>query len=112
MASFEAAHTKFINEMKDHESVPIYERILDHLMKHAENETAADLIMDDKKTIEGAVEHMTSIAKKKAVGGSYAMTDDEGFKIIDEYYGFGKQALAENGKNKASKLIDFDLDNL
>lgn len=112
MASFEAAHTKLINEMKGHESEPTYECILDYLMKQAENEAAADLMLDSKKTIKGAVDHMTAAARKKATGGSYVMTDDEGFKIIDEYYGFGTQALAENGENKTSKLIDFDLDDL
>ncbi|WP_196603448.1 Cas9 inhibitor AcrIIA9 family protein [Pectinatus haikarae] len=112
MANFEAAHEKLINEMKGHENIPIYESVLDYLMRQAENTVSADQIIDSKKNIKGAVDHMTAAARKKATGGSYVMTDDEGFKIIDEYYGFGAQALAENSKNQASKRLDIDFDDL
>ena len=112
MASFEAAHAKLINEMKEHENMPIYESVLDYLMRQAENAAAADLIMDSQKTVKGAVDHMTAVARKKARGGSYAMTDDEGFKIIDKYYGFGAQALAESSKKQAAKRLDIDFDDL
>lgn len=112
MSSFEDAHTKLIKEMNGHEKEPTYEKVLDYLMHRAESAMAAVKIINSEKTISGAIEHMTSIARKKKTGSTYVMTDEEGFKIIDEYYGFGAQALAKSNKNQLSKRIDIDFDDL
>lgn len=112
MASFEAAHEKLMTEMKGHENNPTYEKVLDHLMLQAEDNILADLIMNKEKTISGAIAQMTNIARKKATGGSYVMTDDEGLKIIDEYYEFGAQALAEKEEKPSFKGLNIDLDDL
>lgn len=55
-----------------------------HIQAHPAD---AALIMDEKKTIAGSLEKMKGIASKQKIGNVAVIAPDQGFKIINEYFG-------------------------
>lgn len=87
-----------------------------------EDETIAEKILVEGKTIKGSFKAMENEAKKKKVGNSAVLTDEEGFSIVLKYYEITPGAKEENFSSnkvisinqykKESKELDIDLDNL
>ena len=56
-------------------------------------------IKKDKLTLDGAVTAMRKEAEKNSSGGVGYLSDEEGYRIIDKYFGFGE-------KSKSVSLFD------
>ncbi len=84
-----------INEemLKSH-SDRMLEAVGQYLIDLCTTEAAAKALMDEKKTIAGAVAAMRDAARKKAVGNAYAMTDEEAWEIVRKYYGLSDAGLS------------------
>lgn len=72
------------------------------------DDSVAEKVLDEKKTLQGCFEKMWDIAKKRPQNG-YAYLNcvcislEEGFSIIQDYYGID---LAEKSSQKESDVID------
>lgn len=69
------------------------------------NKDAAEKIVKGEKTIKGALDEMKKEAKKVAVGGCGILTDEEGFKIVEKYYGFNAIQTEIKGKEDVIPVI-------
>lgn len=82
----EQAIDKIKAEMSNNASLKI---IGEHVLKHLEvNKKAARSIVEGKKTIKGSIAAMRKEAEKVKVGNMAILTEEEGFKIVDKYFGF------------------------
>ena len=52
------------------------------------NQEIAEKIMDEKKSIEKSLKEMRKAAEKQKIDNCAVLTDEEGFKIVAEYYRF------------------------
>lgn len=60
------------------------------------SEAAAEKVLANGKTIKGAVEAMYNVAKDRHKKGNMVLiSPDEGFNIINKYYGFGGSVKTE-----------------
>lgn len=67
---------------------PAFRAIEEHLTSICNTNAVAEKILSEGKTIKGAYEAMKSEAKKMAKGKSeVCISDEEGFRIVDEYFG-------------------------
>lgn len=83
--------------------------IADALISRAEKSHEICEIIHDAltagKTLQGAYKEMESVARKKAVGGCAVLTDEEGLKIVYDYFG-----IREDQKEAGGKVVSiFDL---
>lgn len=75
-------------------------------------QTASDEILkniiDSKLTISGSIERMKKEASKNKTGGYAVLTDEQGYKIIDEY--FGLNTSSDTKVKEAQKTVSlFDV---
>lgn len=49
-------------------------------------------IKDNKLTITGAIDAMKAEAQKNQSGGCGVLSDKEGYRVVDEYFGFTKES--------------------
>jgi transcriptional regulator of heat shock response len=76
-------------------------RVGDYAKEQIEkSEANAQQFLDEKKSLQGAIDKMKSEAQKAAVGGVSCLTDDEGFEIVHKYFGFS----SENAEKSADTL--------
>lgn len=67
---------------------PCIQVIGEFLLQHVEdNNSNAEKIMQEGKTIEKSFEEMRNAAVKKKVGNRAVLTDQEGFAIVLKYFG-------------------------
>jgi hypothetical protein len=67
---------------------PCIQVIGEFLLQHVENNNSnAEKIMQEGKTIEKSFEEMRNAAVKKKVGNRAVLTDQEGFAIVLKYFG-------------------------
>lgn len=94
-------------ECKKHGNDIVYETISNHIIKKCEaNSQTLEKInkaIENKKNITGAIGEMRKEAKKRAVGNCGILTDEEGFKIVDSYFGI----KTEEDKGTIVSLTDF-----
>ncbi len=61
-----------------------------------------DAMKSEGKTIKGSIDAMKKEARKVAVGGMGMLTDEEGFKIVREYFGIKEEQAS------GQKIIDLN----
>ena len=106
-------------EMQQHPSDRMLEAVGQYLIDICTDEDTAKALLDEKKTLAGAISAMREAARKKQHGGYYAMAPDVAWEIVRKYYGIAvddaapptasggsplKEGAAEDGK------IDLDFD--
>lgn len=68
------------------------------------NDKIAEKLMAEGKTLIGAFEFMRDKAKEIAENGCACLTDEEGFRIVEEYYGISEDD--KEGKRNNTTVID------
>ncbi len=78
-------------ECKKHNNDPMYETISNYIVQKCEanSQTLEKMkkAIDEKKNIAGAIGKMRDLAKKRSVGGCGVLTPEEGYSIVDNYFG-------------------------
>lgn len=78
-------------ECKKNGNNPMYETISNYIIEKCEaNSQTLEKVkkaIDEKKSISGAVSKMREAAKKRAVGGCGVLTDEEGYAIVEGFFG-------------------------
>lgn len=84
--------------------------ICNHVNEKLNNQpdNVLDEILNKKLTISAAIGKMKEEAQKNAVGGCGMLTDEEGFKIIDSYFGLNGSNSQSNAETKKTVSL-FDL---
>ena len=85
--------------------------VCNHVVEQLDNvsEEVLKNILDKKLTIKGAVEEMRKAAKKVAVGNCGVLTDEEGFEIVNKYFGLGKAKSVETKQEERKPVSLFDI---
>ena len=74
--------TKEMMKMNDTFSQAIEE----HLTGICTSDTIAAKILQDGKSLKGACDSIREVAKKNAVGGVGAVSDEDAYRMAEEYY--------------------------
>lgn len=82
--------------------------LTDHLQRHPEDAAA---ILTEGKTIEKSMKEMEKYARDHKSGNCAVVSDQDGFRIVMEYFGIGEKADNE-AKNANVCGFDIGLDNL
>ncbi len=103
------------NEMQQHPSDKMLEAVGQYLIDICTDEATAEKLLDEKKTIAGAVAAMREAARKKQHGGYYAMAPEEAWEIVRGDYGIKEAAPAQKEPESAAKpgdsaAVDIDFD--
>lgn len=69
---------------------PAIRAIEEHLTERCTNTAVAEKLLDPEKTLKGALDAMRAEAKKRAVDGVGVISDEEGFRIVEEYFGISE----------------------
>lgn len=77
----------------------------EHLTELCTNDCIAEKILQEDKTLQGSFEAMKKIALKRAQGNFAHIPDQDGFIIIEEYYGITDADESGSGR-RTSNLID------
>jgi hypothetical protein len=86
----EQATAKIESEMLGKKDNPYIQVVGGFLLKHLDsNPQGAEKVLNKEKTIAKSLDEMKKAAEKKKVGGVAVLTDEEGFKIVLEYFGIG-----------------------
>lgn len=86
------AIAKITDEMMKSDN-PAIRHIEEHLTALCTNETVAGKILAESKTLKGAYNAMKEEARRLAGGsGEICISDEEGFRIVDEYFGISAAA--------------------
>ncbi|MFT5871133.1 MAG: hypothetical protein ACI8WT_000031 [Clostridium sp.] len=81
---------------------PCIQVIGEFLQQHLQdNHSNAEKILQEGKTIEKSFEEMRKVAAKKKVGNHAVLTDQEGFRIVLEYFGIESSITNTVSKVKA-----------
>ena len=72
--------------MKNQNNLTIV-RIEEHLTNLCTNDNIAEKLLKDDKSLKGAVDAMMKKARNRTTGSCACLTDEEGFSIVEEYYG-------------------------
>lgn len=90
-------------------SDPYTKIVGEYVLKNIEvNKQTAELIAEGKKSLEGSMKVVKSVAREKAVNGCAVMEDEEVFKLVRKYYEFdGVQTqITEEVKEEAPRKND------
>lgn len=79
------------------------------LISKVEDETTAKAILKDDKSIVKSLDFMKEKAKAKAQNGCAILTDEEGFKIVLEYFAINLNATTEVKPPVAPKSTEFNI---
>ena len=72
--------------MKDQKNLSLV-RIEEYLTNLCTNEGIAEKLLNKTKTLQGAIDAMMKEARNRTTGSCACLTDEEGFSIVEEYYG-------------------------
>lgn len=75
--------TKEMMKMND----PFSQAIEEHLTGICTSDTIAAKILQEGKSLKGACDSIREVAKKNAVGGVGVVSDENAYRIAEEYYG-------------------------
>ena len=53
---------------------------------------------NDEMTLEGAIDRMRNAAQKKSTGNYGVLSDEEGYAIVDAYFGINCEAAEDSGE--------------
>ena len=103
------AIAKINTEMQKAPNDTFLEAIGQHVIDAITTEANAEAVMNERKTLAGAVKEVTDAARKQAVNGRTAMRDDAVFGIVDKYFGItdAPQSVAPANKAVAVNITDF-----
>ena len=87
----EQAIAKINEEMQKDPSNSYLEIIGQHVIDQCGNENVANAVMNEKKTLAGAMKEVMTVAKTKTHGNYAVLTDDEVFEIVEKYFKIEKQ---------------------
>ena len=121
----EDAIRRINEEMQKAPSDRMLEAVGQYLIDICTDEDTAKALLDEKKSLAGAISAMREAARKKQHGGYYAMAPDEAWEIVRKYYGLPDDELTAaphpsaasrqppspegEGKEDAEKIdLDFD----
>lgn len=93
-------------EMQQHPSDRMLEAVGQYLIDLCTTEDTAKALLDEKKTLAGAVAAMREAARKKQTAGYYAMAPDEAWEIVRKYYGLKEAAPEPKEPEPPVKLAD------
>lgn len=82
-------------------SDPTIQCVEEHLTKICTTADIAEKLLDPEKNIKGAVDAMREVARKRVVRGVGCVPPEEGFRIVDEYFG-----ITEEMKSRAKQDRD------
>jgi len=74
--------TKEMMKMND----PVAQAIEEHLTGICTSDTVAAKILQEGKSLKGACDSIREVAKKNAVGGVGAVSDEDAYRMAEEYY--------------------------
>lgn len=80
--------------------------IEEHLTNICTNEKIAQKLLAEGKTVDGAFNAMKKKAEKAAKNGSACFRDEEGFQIVEEYYGITEEDKGARRSVGSAKIID------
>lgn len=83
------AIAKLTEEMMKTED-PAIRAIEEHLTERCTSTAVAEKLLDPEKTLKGALDVMRAEAKKRAVDGVGVIPPDEGFRIVEGYFGISE----------------------
>ena len=101
------------NEMQKSPSDRMLEAVGQYLIDICTDEATAEKLLDEKKTLAGAVAAMREAARKKQHGGCYAMAPEEAWEIVRKYYGLTAAPAPKEPEPAApadSAAVDIDFD--
>lgn len=78
--------TKEMMKMND----PFAQAIEEHLTGICTSDTVAAKILQEGKSLKGACDSIRVLAKKNAVGGVGVVSDEDAYKMAEEYYGISR----------------------
>ena len=78
--------TKEMMKMND----PFSQAIEEHLTGICTSDTIAAKILQEGKSLKGACDSIREVAKKNAVGGVGAVSDEDAYRMAEEYYGINR----------------------
>jgi hypothetical protein len=86
-------------EIDGNKNNPYVQVVGEFLLQHLqENPSNAEKIFQEDKTIGKSLSEMEKAAKKKKVGNCAVLTDQEGFKVVLEYFGIDAAVLGTGVK--------------
>ena len=65
---------------------PFSQAIEEHLTGICTSDTVAAKILQEGKSLKGACDSIREVAKKNAVGGIGAVSDEDAYRMAEEYY--------------------------
>lgn len=83
--------TKEMMKMND----PFSQAIEEHLTGICTSDTVAVKILQEGKSLKGACDSIREAAKKNAVGGVGAVSDEDAYRIAEEYFGINREEKHE-----------------
>lgn len=83
---------------------PFAQAIEEHLTEICTSDVVAEKILNDGKSLKGACDSIRDAAKKNAVGGVGAVSDEDAYRMAEEYYGINKINRAE--KHETMNVLD------
>ena len=107
----EQAIKKINDEMQKKPDDAYLEALGHYVIDRCGDENIAAVVMQEEKTLAAAMDGVSAIARKKG-GSVIAMTDNEVFAIVAEYFGFEHSKEPRPAKTAAPKtpavVVDFD----
>lgn len=94
--------TKEMMELND----PFVQAIEEHLTSLCTNETVAQKILQPNKTLQEACNKVRDKARSSVVGGVGAVSDQEAYRMVEEYFGINQKQPAHE-KDKPINILDF-----
>ena len=88
-------------EKKEH-LIPFEE----YLTSICTNDSVAEKILNEEKTLEGCFKAMRSVAEKRKVNNCACIAPEEGFEIIRKYYGIFDEEPKAN-QAEVVNILDF-----
>lgn len=78
---------KINTEMQKYPDNKYIEDIGHHIIDSITTEENAKAVLDEKKSIKGALKKIEEACRKAAINGFGMIPDEEGFAIVDKYFG-------------------------
>lgn len=78
--------TKEMMKMND----PFSQAIEEHLTGICTSDTVAAKILQEGKSLKGACDSIREVAKKNAVGGVGVVSDEDAYRMAEEYFGINR----------------------
>lgn len=69
---------------------PFAQAIEEHLTEICTSDAVAEKILKDGKSLKGACDSIRDVAKKNAAGGVGAVSDEDAYRMAEEYYGINR----------------------